>query len=189
MEIQGVKGFKDVKRDPKMMGVYILENLLGLDQVKKLSKQELREYMTETYPKVMAFFLSNDLQPTLMNLRKNLTAIKDFVENYKELPATPAPAADLFAVNGPTVVTSSTAITPEPAPAPRIVAPMSKPAETPRLARKAAERKAAPSPASEIVQFVGPQDVPVRKPLYSFQEAGQLLTFLTILLLIYIIIE
>lgn len=85
MEIQGAKGFAAIKYDPVMLGQYILENLLGVQQMQKLSKMDKATYVKEHYPKVMAFFKVHDLQPTLMNLRMNLEAIKKYVlESGKE---------------------------------------------------------------------------------------------------------
>lgn len=79
MEIQGAKGFAAIKYDPVMLGQYILENLLGVSQMQKLSKIEKANYVKEHYPLVMAFFKVHDLQPTLMNLRMNLQAVKKYV--------------------------------------------------------------------------------------------------------------
>lgn len=78
MEIQGAKGFAAIKYDPVMLGQYILENLLGVQEMQKLSKMDKANYVKEHYPLVMAFFKVNDLQPTLMNLRMNLEAIKKY---------------------------------------------------------------------------------------------------------------
>lgn len=75
---KGLKGFAKSKYDPEVMGEFILENLLGLDNMDKLSDEEKERYKKEKYPIVMTFFATHDLQPTLHNLRLNKQAIIDF---------------------------------------------------------------------------------------------------------------